>query len=199
MKILVVGATGKIGTAVVAALSPRHEIIGASRNGAHKADIKDPASIKALFEAVGPVDAVIVAAGGATYKPLADLTPADFQASFDYKLMGQINLAQAAIPHLNGNGSITLTAGWWAREPVPNVAAIATVNAALEGFVRAAATELPRGLRINLVSPPLVGDPEWQGDKLIRMRADEVAKSYVDAIEGKATGEVLDTRPYARR
>lgn len=197
MKIIVIGATGTIGKAVVAALSPRHEVISASRNGPHKADIQDIASLEALFKAVGPVDAVVSVAGGAAYKPLADLTPADFQMSFDYKLMGQINLARLAAAHLNDNGSITLTAGWWAREPVPNVAAIATVNAALEGFTRAAALELPRGLRINLVSPPLVGAPEWNGDKVARMTAEDTAKAYVEIIEGQATGQIIDTRPYA--
>ena len=182
MKIIVIGATGTIGKAVVAALSPRHEVISASRNGPHKADIQDSASLEALLKSVGPVDAIISAAGGAAYKPLADLTPADFQMSFDYKLMGQINL----------------TAGWWAREPIPNVAAIATVNAGLEGFTRAAALELPRGIRINLVSPPLVGAPEWNAGKVARMTPEDTAKGYLEAVEGSATGQVIDTRPYAK-
>lgn len=199
MKILVIGATGAIGKAVVAALSPRHEIIGASRNGAHRADIQDAASLEALFAAVGPVDAVINVAGGAVYKPFAELTEADYRQSLDYKLMGQVNVARLAVPHINDGGSITLTSGWWAREPVPKVAAIATVNAALEGFTRAVALELPRGLRINLVSPPLVGIPERDGDRIVRMSAEDTARAYVDVVEGNATGEVIDTRPYATR
>jgi len=198
MKIIVIGATGTIGKAVVAALSSRHEVISASRNGPHKADIQDSASLEALLKSVGPVDAIVSTAGGAAYKPLADLTPADFQMSFDYKLMGQINLARIAPAYLRDNGSITLTAGWWAREPVPNVAAIATVNAGLEGFTRAAAIELPRGIRINLVSPPLVGVPEWNGDKVARMTPEDTAKGYLEAIEGTATGQIIDTRPYAK-
>jgi len=193
MKIIVIGATGTIGKAVVAALSPRHEVISASRNGPNKADIQDTASLEALLKAVGPVDAIISAAGGAAY-----LTPADFQMSFDYKLMGQINLARIAPAYLRDNGSITLTAGWWAREPVPNVAAIATVNAGLEGFTRAAALELPRGIRINLVSPPLVGAPEWNAGKVARMTPEDTAKGYLEAVEGTATGQVIDTRPYAK-
>ncbi len=199
MKILVVGATGTIGKAVVAALSPRHEIVAASRNSAHRIDLQDVDSIEAVLKSAGPLDAIVSAAGGAAYKPLAELTAADFQASFDYKLMGQINLVRAAIAHLNDNASITLTSGWWSVEPVPSVTAISTVNAALEGFTRAASLELPRGIRINIISPPLVGQPEWAGSLPARMAAEDVAKAYVEVVEGSATGRVVDTRPYATR
>jgi NAD(P)-dependent dehydrogenase (short-subunit alcohol dehydrogenase family) len=197
MKIVIIGATGTIGRAVAAALSPRHEVIAASRHGTHRVDLQDQASVNALLNLVGPIDAVVSAAGGAAYKPLTDLAPADFQASFDDKLMGQINLARTAVQYLRDNGSITLTSGWWSMEPVPSVAAIATVNAALEGFTRAAALELPRGLRINTVSPPLVGTAEWAGRRPVRMTAEDVAKGYIEAIEGGASGRVIDTRPYA--
>jgi NAD(P)-dependent dehydrogenase (short-subunit alcohol dehydrogenase family) len=199
MKILVVGATGTIGKAVASALSARHQVIAASRNSEHKVDMRDSASVAALLDSIGTLDAVVSVAGGAAYKPLADLTSADFQASFDDKLMSQVNLARAAFEHLADGGSVTLTSGWWAQEPVPNVVAIATMNAALEGFTRATAIELPRGLRINLISPPLVGEPQWDGDKVMRMTADDTAKAYVDIIEGKRTGQVVDTRPYATR
>lgn len=199
MKIFFVGATGTIGRAVVAALTPHHQIVAASRTGEHRVDLRKPASVEALLASVGPVDAIVSTAGAAAYKPLAELTAADFQASFDDKLMGQINLARAAVPHLNDGGSITLTSGWWSVEPVPGVAAISAVNAAIEGFTRAAAMELPRGIRINVVSPPLVGEPEWAGSQPLRMRAEDVARAYVEVIEGAATGRVVDTRPYATR
>jgi len=198
MKILIIGATGTIGKAVSAALSSRHEIVAASRSGDHRVDLRDPASIGLLLESVGPIDAVVSVAGAAAYKTLFELTPEDFQASFDDKLLGQINLARAAVTYLRDNGSITLTSGWWSVEPVQGVAAIAMVNAALEGFTRAAALELPRGIRINVISPPLVGAPEWVAGRLLRMAAEDVAKGYLEAVEGEATGRVVDTRPYAR-
>lgn len=199
MKIVIIGATGTIGKAVLAALSPRHQIIAASRTGEHRVDLRNPDTIEALLVSVGPVDAIVSVAGGAAYKPLAELTPRDFQASFDDKLMGQINLVRTAVPYLGDVGSITLTSGWWSVEPVPSVAAISTVNSALEGFVRAAALELPRCIRINVVSPPLVGEPEWAGSQPVRMSATDVARAYLEIIEGSATGRVVDTRPYATR
>ena len=56
MKIVVVGATGTVGKAVVAALQDRHEIIKVgSKSGDLQADIKDSKSIRALFEKTGKV------------------------------------------------------------------------------------------------------------------------------------------------
>ncbi|PYP63784.1 MAG: short chain dehydrogenase, partial [Gemmatimonadetes bacterium] len=82
MRILVIGATGTIGKAVLAALGGRHEIIPASRQKAReKVDIADLASLRALLERVGRVDAIVSAAGNAAWKPLAKLTDEDFAFS----------------------------------------------------------------------------------------------------------------------
>ena len=135
MKVLVIGASGTIGTAVVAALKERHEVIGASRNGGDmRADLADMASIRALFERAGKVDAVVSAAGEARFKPLADLTDDDFAFSLANKLMGQVNLARIAAAFVNEGGSITLTAGSLAQEPSVGSGAVSLVNAGLEGF-----------------------------------------------------------------
>jgi nucleoside-diphosphate-sugar epimerase len=111
MKIIVVGATGTIGSAIVKALEGRHEVIPASRKSGYRADIDDAASLSALFTTVGSFDAVVCPAGSASYKPFADLQPADFAVGFHSKFMGQVNLARLAIPHLVDGGSITLTSG----------------------------------------------------------------------------------------
>lgn len=198
MKILLIGATGKIGSAVAALLRPHHELLESSRNSPLAVDITDDASIRALFARTGKLDAVINAAGGAVWKAFAELTPADFAQSFGYKLMGQINLTRLAVEHLNDGGSITLTGGAWSREPVPNTTAIATVNAALEGFVRAAALELPRGIRLNLVVPPLVGPLQVANNKVTHHPAEEVAQAYLEALNSPLTGQIIDTRTYAR-
>ncbi len=57
MKILVIGASGVLGSAVTRELSARHEVISASRNGDVKVDVKDVESIRAMFKSVGEVDA----------------------------------------------------------------------------------------------------------------------------------------------
>src|SRR5579884_1490347 len=112
MRILVIGATGTIGKEVVAALRGRHEVVQASRHAAHEqVDIADPASLRALFDRVGRVDAIVSAAGNAAWKPLRELGDQDFAFSLANKLMGQVNVARYGFEHVNDRGSITLTSG----------------------------------------------------------------------------------------
>jgi NAD(P)-dependent dehydrogenase (short-subunit alcohol dehydrogenase family) len=197
MRILLIGATGTIGSAVAAALRDRHQLVLASRHKAHEhVDISDPESIRALYKRVGRVDAVLSAAGQAAFKPLASLTDADFEFSLHNKLMGQVNVVRYGTDSVADGGSFTLTSGVLAQEPMPGAAAISLVNAGLEGFVRAAALELPRNQRINAVSPP------WVSETLRAMGQDPkgglpaavVAKAYVASVEGKETGKVIDAR-----
>ncbi len=195
MKIIVIGASGQIGRALVSRLRD-HDVVAASR--ASGVDITRPETVEALFQTTGKVDAVVCAAGEAVWKPLRELTDADFAKSLGSKLMGQVNLARLALPHLNTGGSITLTAGTYAREPEANSALLALVNAALEGFVIGAARDL-RGIRINVVSPPLVGDLKMSGARVERMPPEDVAEAYLHALMARGTGEVIDARLYARR
>lgn len=201
MKIIVIGATGTIGKAVADALAGKHEVVRASRSGAVKADLEDPASLARLFETVKDVDAVVCCAGSAAFKPLAQLSDGDFQVGLRSKLMGQVNLVRTAMRHLRDGGSITLTSGVLAHEPMPGGAAISLVNAALEGFVTGAAIELPRGLRVNVVSPPWITETlvALKMDPKIGIPAADCAKAYVAAVEGRDTGKTLDARAIAGR
>jgi NAD(P)-dependent dehydrogenase (short-subunit alcohol dehydrogenase family) len=194
MRVLVIGATGTIGREVAEALQARHEVLRASRTSDLKIDISDPVSVAALFTALGPLDAVVCAAGEARFKRLEQLTQEDFDVSLTSKLMGQVRVAQLAVPSLRDGGSITLTSGVLARKPQVGSAAISLVNAGLEGFVRAAALELPRGLRINVVSPPWVAETLRQmgADPSAGLPAAQVALAYVASVEGEGSGEVLE-------
>src|SRR5256714_11959699 len=112
MRLLVIGAKGTIGKAVVAALGGRHEFNPGSRQKAHeKVDIADLASLRALFERVGRVDAIVSAAGNAAWKPLAKMTDEDFAFSVAHKLMGQVNVARYGVAQVNDGGSIPPCAG----------------------------------------------------------------------------------------
>ena len=196
MRILIVGG-GTIGKAIIAGLTGRHELVLASKSKApEQVDISDPASIRALYARVGRVDAVISAAGAAAFKPLTDLTDADFALSLTSKLMGQVNLVRYGVASVTDGGSFTITAGSLAREPAHGAAAISLVNAGLEGFTRSAALDMPRALRINVVSPPWVTETlqALGRDPATGLSAAAVAKAYVASAEGKQTGAVLDPR-----
>ncbi len=199
MKVMVIGATGTIGRAVVERLSPRHEVITVGHKyGEYRVDISSSDSIKKLYEAVGTVDAVVSAAGVAKFAPLNQLMDEDFLLSINNKLMGQVNLVRIGSRYVGDNGSFTLTSGVLGREPMKGSAAISLVNAGIDGFVRAAALELPRGLRVNAVSPVWVKETlEALGmDPTNGMPARQVALTYLGSVEGTWNGEVFETRSF---
>lgn len=198
MKILLIGATGTIGAAVAQALETRHEVLRASRShSALTVDLADGHSIQRLYAKVGRVDAVVSAAGQAAFRPLLALSDADFDLSLGNKLMGQVNLVRFGVNALADKGSFTLTSGILSRQPMPGGSAISLVNAGIEGFVRAAALELPRGLRINTVAPGWVTETlvALKMDPSIGIPAVRVAQSYVKVVEGSMTGQTVDALP----
>ena len=195
MKALVIGATGSIGGVVAATLDVRgHEVVRASRTGEQSVDVTDPASIRGLFERVGPVDAVVVAVGSVPFKPLLDLDRDDYLAAFTGKTLAQLDVVREALTHVTDGGSITLTSGVLAREPIATGAAAAMANGALESFVIPAAAEAPRGIRINAVSPDVLANSPGYFSTFPGHRPvtdDEVGQAYVRAVEGIVTGRVL--------
>ena len=194
MRILVVGATGTIGRAVVAALSAGNEIISASlRSTTVKVNVADPDSVRQMYRSLGRLHAVVCAAGQAKFAPLAELSDADFRFSLDNKLMGQVNLVRFGFEHVQDGGSFTLTTGSLAQAPMPGGAAISLVNAGLEGFVRAAALEAPRRIRVNCVSPPWVTETlqALKMDTSQGLPAAVVARAYVRSVTGTDSGATL--------
>jgi NAD(P)-dependent dehydrogenase (short-subunit alcohol dehydrogenase family) len=194
MKIIVIGATGTVGKAVVEQLGQRHEIITVgSSGGQHQVKIEEPESVRALFAAVGKVDAVVVTAGSLHFGKLSQMTPEQFRIGVNSKLMGQVNVALIAQEFLNDGGSITLTSGIVGRQPIRFGTNASAVNSAVEGFVLGAALDLERGLRINVVSPTLLTEsqevygPYFHGFE--SAPAARVALAYSRSVEGADTGK----------
>lgn len=195
MKVIIIGASGTIGRAITQELGQRHEIISAGHSsGAYRVDMTRIESVEALFREVGSVDAVVVAAGNLHFGPLSEITPEQLNIGLQHKLMGQANVALAAQRYLNDGGSITLTSGIVADEPIRFGVNATMTNAAVEGFARAAAIELPRGLRINVVSPSVLQEsmpaygPYFLGFEPVA--AERVARAYSRSVDGLQTGQV---------
>lgn len=200
MKIMIIGATGTIGAAVTDQLAEHHEIIRVGyKDGDYKVDLGSKASIAELFDSVGPVDAVISTAGLADFGPLASLDDAAFELALSNKLMGQVNLVRIGAEKVNENGSITLTSGILARQPMLGSSIISMANGALDAFVKAAALELTNGVRVNTVAPAFVKETmEMMGmDPTPGLSAADTAKAYKQAVEGDANGMTLDAPDYA--
>lgn len=196
MKILLIGASGTVGSAVKAELAQRHDVISIGRNsGDFQVDISDSASIRKLFEKTGKFDALICAAGSVNFVPLGDMSESDFELGLRDKLMGQVNLLLIGREYANDGASFTFTSGILNRDPIRTGASAALVNGALDAFVKAAAIELPRGLRINSVSPTVLLEamdsyaPYFRGYK--PAPGADVALAYAKSVEGLQTGQTF--------
>lgn len=152
MRIVVIGATGTIGSAVADALADRHEVVRASRNGPARVDVDDGASVDAFFAEVKNIDAVVSCATGtparwqALFGPLDKLGEAQLTSLLD-GLGAHVRFLLACCRHVVDGGSITVTTGALAHQPIPGSAAVTMMAAGLEGFVRGAALDMPRGVR----------------------------------------------------
>ncbi len=196
MKLLIIGGKGTIGKKVSAHFSRTHEIIIAGRtSGDVTVDIADSKSIKAMFESIGIIDAILCLAGEAKWAPFDSLTEDDYYIGLRSKLMGQVNLVRIGQDYLNTGGSFTLTTGILADYPVVMTTSAAMVNGAIHSFVKAAALELKNEHRINVVSSGLVEDAiekyetYFPGHNPIPMK--KVINGYVRSVEGKGTGEII--------
>lgn len=200
MKVLVIGATGTIGKQVVEVLRQNdHEVISAGyQKGDVTVDLGSKDSIGAMLQQVGRVDAIISTAGVAGFAPLEALADADFDLALNNKLMGQVNLVRLGTAHVSEGGSITLTSGMLAHNPIPGSAAVSMANGGLESFVKAAALELGNRVRVNVVSPVFVKETmEMMGmDSAQGLSAADTAKAYLAALQTDRSGQVLDVMDF---
>jgi NAD(P)-dependent dehydrogenase (short-subunit alcohol dehydrogenase family) len=192
MKIAVLGASGKIGSQVVAQLTAKeHEVVRiGARTGDYKVDYTDAAAVEAVLEAIAPLDAIVVSVGGdSAFKPYDTLTDEDFLLGADRKLIAQFRIVRLAEKYVRDNGSVTLTSGFLSHYPNPYSLATGPFNAAIDTFVQQSAQHLARGLRINVVSPAPVVEPEQVKEGMVS--AAQVAEFYVESIEGQSSGKVF--------
>lgn len=193
---IIVGANGTIGKFVREFLEPHYEIVAAGRNsGDYRVDITDPKSIKAFFEKVGKFDALVSVAGDVAFAPLAQLNEDHWNVGFKSKFMGQVNLIQIGKEFINEGGSFTLTSGILSESYIAAGTSATAINRALEGFAQAAATEIGKGIRINVVSPGMLEasaeayGPFFPGH--IGVPGCRVAQSYKRSVIGVETGRVF--------
>lgn len=196
MKIIIVGANGAVGKTAVEALSGRHEIITVGRtSGDVQADIEDIESIRAMYGQIGKVDAVVCAIGNGHFGPVDEMTSEQFMLGINRKTLPQVNLVLEGFTYLNDGGSFTLTSGVLNRDPIAGGSCAAAANGALDGFVVGAAVDMPRGIRINVVSPEILEASRAKYDGFFRghvhVSDEAVALAYSKAVEGCLSGQVF--------
>ena len=196
MRLIIIGASGDIGNAACEELASRHELIRVSRNsGDLQADIADRDSIRDMYQLAGKVDGVITTVGSVHFGPLVEFTEEQFMLGLTNKVMGQVNVVLEGMSHITDGGSFTLTSGVMDRDPIRSGVGGATANGALAGFVVGAAIEMPRGLRINVVSPGLLETSEARYGSFFpgheRVSPERVGLAYAKSVEGPNTGKVI--------
>ncbi|MBX9975668.1 short chain dehydrogenase [Cytobacillus firmus] len=195
MKIIIIGGTGTIGKVVAEKLDPNHEVIIASKsNGDYKVDITSIDSIEQMYKDIPNVDAVISTTGASHFGNLSELTPQLNEIAINSKLKGQVNLVLIGQNYLNEGGSFTLTSGIMMDDPILKGSSAAMANGAIAGFVKSAAIELKRKIRINTVSPNVLEESIDKYGEFFKgfnpVPANKVANAYVKSVEGAQTGQV---------
>jgi NAD(P)-dependent dehydrogenase (short-subunit alcohol dehydrogenase family) len=195
MKIIIIGASGTMGTYLSKVFEKEHEIVRADRNSSDvQVDITSPEGIEIFYKKVGPFDAMICTAGPTYVGPWKNLSDKTFRSGVEGKMMGQINLVLIGQHYIKPKGSFTLITGALTHEPQKNFANASAANAAVEGFVRAAAIELENGIRINAVSPTVIENspqyfPFFPGEMPVTMK--QLEYGFRKSVFGANTGQVI--------
>jgi NAD(P)-dependent dehydrogenase (short-subunit alcohol dehydrogenase family) len=191
MKIIIVGASGRIGKEVDKALTNRHEIVRVgSSSGDVQCNYTDSESVRDMFNDIGKFDALISVVGGdSTFKPFIDLNDDDYRYGFERKFLSQIRLLKFGENYIRDAGSFTFTSGFLSQYPNPYSIATGPLNAAVDTFAKNTASLLPRGIRINVVSPAPIVEPGQESKGVVT--AAQTAEFYIKAVEGSMTGQIL--------
>lgn len=196
MKILIIGGNGTIGKVVTSHFKKNNTVLVAGRSNTNlTVDISNSKSIEEMFKKTGKLDAIISIAGEAKWAYFDLLSEEDYYIGIKSKLMGQVNLVRISRKYLNPKGSITLTTGILADDPVIKTASASMVNGGIHSFVKAVALEMENGIRINVVSSGMVEDAYekykdyFPGHNPIPMK--KVINGYVRSVNGGGNGQII--------
>ncbi len=183
---------------------------------ARRLDATDEPATQAFFQALGPLDHLVVtAAAGLPFGPFTRLDPVAFRRGFEGKFWAFIHAARHALATLRKDGSIIFVTGAASRAAMPGTAGVAAVNGALQSMVPTLARELAP-IRVNALSPGVVATPVYDGmpesarESMYRQAAGRLPVGRIGAAQdlgeaalflitnGYTTGTILDVDGGAR-
>jgi NAD(P)-dependent dehydrogenase (short-subunit alcohol dehydrogenase family) len=197
MSIIVVGGAGTIGRRLVPGLrSNGHDVVVAGRtSGDVHVDLTSHTTIEAMYREVTAVDSVVSIAAHGALDDFGTLTSDGLHENMRAKFFGQVDLVLTGQHHCADGASFTLTSGIFADRAWPHVTGGGVISGALHSFALSAAIELSRGMRINVVSPTMIGDSvdtfdeHFPGMRPVPM--DELVDDYLHCVEGDDTGSII--------
>ena len=178
---------------------------------AAEVDVTNEASVRRLFEQIGPLDVVVNCAGFGSLGLITDLAVDEFRSVIDVCLNGSFIVAKYAGLNLREGGSLVTISSLNGRQPAIGMSAYCSAKAGVSMLTQVAALELgPKGIRVNAISPGFVDTPLTEGSYLVpglvedyventalgrAGKPEEIADAVVFLCSPKAswlTGEVLD-------
>jgi NAD(P)-dependent dehydrogenase (short-subunit alcohol dehydrogenase family) len=122
-------------------------------------DANDPARLEGFFAGLsGPIDQVLVTAGGPYYGLLADLDLDDAARYIGTELTLPLRVGRAAIGKVNRGGTLLFVSGTGARRPAPGLALTTAMSVALPALIAGLALEIAP-IRVNVIAPGFVDTP----------------------------------------
>ncbi|MBS1738693.1 MAG: SDR family oxidoreductase [Bacteroidetes bacterium] len=204
-KIVIAGGTSGIGFATAKLLSDKNNIIilGRDKSKLDKAlneigknvsgksvDATNKIQLNKIFSEIGSFDHLVIAITGRKGMGVfKDLDLSDLRDGFEGKFFPQLQTAQASLPYIGKNGSITFITAISSQSKAVGTAGLGALNGAIELMIPTLAKEL-KPLRINAVAPGVVNTPWW--DFLTPETKSEMFKQYAAAIPLGRVGEPED-------
>ena len=149
-----------------------------------RADMSKAAEVKQLFEAtkkaLGAPKVLVNNAGVFDFKPVQDITEAEFHRHVDINVLGPMLAIQEALKHFPPEGgSIVNISSIASQTPVPNSSLYSATKAAVDAMTAALAKELgPRKIRVNTVAP---GYTDTEGNQKVGFVGSAAADALVAA------------------
>jgi 3-oxoacyl-[acyl-carrier protein] reductase len=192
--VLVTGAGGAIGRAVIAAFraaGARCQGVDLhSGEGTLACDVTDESSVAASIkaaQAIGPLTDLVHAAGIVSVGRVAEVTGPEFRRVLEVNLVGSFLVAKAAARAITGGGSITLVSSQAGLRGGANWSAYAASKAGVNRLAESLAQEVaPRGIRVNAVCPGNVETP--MSEQAIRRLATASGTSAASVRAGYTDG-----------
>jgi pteridine reductase len=190
-KVLVLGATGRLGGGVARALARRGDRVvltardrgklealaaevGPSPGAAApyvRADLVDETAPDAIVDgirrSVGRVDDIVIACGPSPRAPFESLRREDLRQAIAVHAVAPLLLVHGLAGDLSeARGTVVALTDAGVTRPYTNHVAYLTAKGALQTGLRALAVELAPEVRVNMVSLGILADPEADGDPL---------------------------------
>ena len=160
-KIIIIGGSKGIGSAIIDSLITNHKIINLSRTSPEfEHENLSHFNCDVLKDELPPIesaDGLIYCPGSINLKPFNRLSLDDFRADFEINVIGAIKAIQTYTKTLSQSesASIVLFSTVATKLGMPFHASVATSKSAVEGLTKSIAADLATKIRVNAIAPTI--------------------------------------------